>query len=119
RVQVLIPDDFEARPRTAVQRPDEHPPNGRSTDGADVMLEVWQRERNRADLAEKQRDAAILRADAADADRRAVEARLIVQVEREQQRAGQAEGRADRAEQAKDAANAKADAYREERDQAR
>jgi hypothetical protein len=119
RVQVLVPDDFEARPRMTVQHPDEHPFNGRSTEGADVLFDAWRRERDRADLAEKQRDAAISRADVADADRRATEVRLMAQVEREQQRADQAELRADREEQAKDVARAKADAFREERDEAR
>jgi hypothetical protein len=108
RVQVLIPDDFEARPRTPVQRPDEHPSNGRSTASSDMLLEALHRERERADAAEKQRDAAIFRADAADADRRATEARLTEQIERERQRADQTFGMIDgfRAERDREAARA-------------
>jgi hypothetical protein len=85
RVQVLIPEDFEVRPRTAAQRQS----NGRAPDEGSVLLEAWRRERERADQAEKQRDAAISRADAADFDRRAAEARVDA-----------ATARADRAEQA-------------------
>lgn len=95
RVQVLIPEDFEARPRTAVQRPS----NGRAPDEGSVLLEAWRRERERADQAEKQRDAAISRADAADFDRRAADARVDAAI-----------ARADRAEQALAAERQRADA---------
>jgi hypothetical protein len=78
RVQVLIPEDFEVRPRMAVQRPS----NGRAPDEGSVLLEAWRRERERADQAEKQRDAAVSRADTADFDRRAAEARVDAAVAR-------------------------------------
>jgi len=108
RVQVLIPDDFEARPRTPVQRTNEQASDVRPTTPSEMLLEALHRERERADVAEKQRDAAISRADAAYADRRATEARLIEQIERESQRADQAFGMIDgfRAERDREIARA-------------
>jgi hypothetical protein len=108
KVQVLVPDDFEARPRTPVQRPNEQASDARSTTPSDMLLEALHRERERADVAEKQRDAAISRADAAYADRRAAEARLTEQIERESQRADQAFGMIDgfRAERDRETARA-------------
>lgn len=128
--QVLIPDDFEARPRTSVQRPDEQASNTRSTSPSDMLLEALHRERERADVAEKLREAAVSRADAADADRRATEARLAEQIGRECQRADQAfamidgfraekdreTARADRAEQALVGERARSDALRDRLD---
>jgi chromosome segregation ATPase len=127
KVQVLVPDDFEARPRTPVQRPNEQESDARPTTPTDMLLEALHRERERADVAEKQRDAAISRADAAYADRRATEARLTEQIERESQRADQAFGmidgfraerdreiaRAERAEQALAGERTRLDALRD------
>lgn len=73
RVQVLIPDDAEIRPRTGVQHLSEHPLDTRSMTELDTLRVALDRERERADEAEKGRDAAITRADAAHADRRLAE----------------------------------------------
>ncbi len=106
RVQVLIPDDAEIRPRPGVQHPHERPLDTRPPAELDTLRDAVERERNRADRAEMTADlereradqAEILaqqatqRAQAADADRRTAEAR------------------ADRAEQGRDDERARADA---------
>jgi colicin import membrane protein len=79
RVQVQIPQDEDVRPRTTVQRPDEHPTerpsDTRSTAELNTLLEQVDKAEARAERAEARADRAEVRADAADADRRAAEAR--------------------------------------------
>jgi chromosome segregation ATPase len=100
RVQVQIPQDEEVRPRTTVQRPDEHPAerpsDTRSTAELNTPLEQVNKAEARAERAEARADRAEVRADAADADRRAAEAR------------------ADRAEQGISAERARADLLQEQ-----
>ena len=123
RVQVLVPDEAELRPRTPVQRSYEHPLDGRSSAEIDVWRERAERaemvadlERERADQAEHRADAAEARADRADrtavtereradladADRRAADIRADAAV-----------ARADRAEQGREGERARADALRD------
>ena len=116
RVQVLIPDDAEIRPRTSVQNLDERLLDVRPSAELDTPRDALERERDRADRAEMAADlereradqALILtqqatqRAEAADADRRAADARV-------------AEAEADRraAEARADDERARSDALRE------
>ena len=116
RVQVLVPDDAEIRPRTGVQHPDERLLDARPSGELDTLRDAVERERDRADRAEMTADlereradqAEILRqqatqrAEAADADRRAADARV-------------AEAEADRrtAEARADDERARSDALRE------
>jgi hypothetical protein len=90
RVQVLIPDDAEIRPRPGVQHPHERPLDTRPLTDLDTLRDAVERERNRADRAEMTADLereradqaeiraqqATQRAQAADADRRAADARV-------------------------------------------
>jgi hypothetical protein len=70
RVQVDIPEDFEPRPRTPVEHPNERLSESRLTDDADTLRDAWKHERERAERAEVRADQANARADAADVDRR-------------------------------------------------
>ena len=116
RVQVLIPDHTEIKPRTGVQHPDERPSDARPIAELDTQRDALEHERERADRAEMTADlereradqAEILRqqatqrAEAADADRRAADTRV-------------AEAEADRrvAEARADDERARSDALRE------
>ena len=106
RVQVLIPDDAEIRPRTGVEHPSERSLDTRPNGMLDAPREAIERERERADRAEmaadlerERADQAEKRADTADADRRAADAR-----------ADAAAARADAADADRRAAQARADA---------
>lgn len=124
RIQVLIPDDVQIRPRTGVERP----LDDRSTAELDALRFALDRERKRADQAEKARDAAIARTDAADTDRRAADARADAATQRADTAIALIDGfraerdsamaRADRLEQALAAERSRADAVRERLDQA-
>ncbi len=59
RVEVVVPADFEVRPRTTVQHPSERLSDTRPTSELDTLRERLDRERERADRAEIARDAAI------------------------------------------------------------
>jgi hypothetical protein len=116
RVQVLIPDHTEIKPRTGVQHQDERPSDARPIAELDTQSDALEHERERADRAEMTADlereradqAEILRqqatqrAEAADADRRAADIRV-------------AEAEADRrvAEARADDERARSDALRE------
>ena len=90
RVQVLISDDTEIKPRTGVQHQDERQSDTRPMAELDTLRDALEHERERADRAEMTADLereradqaeiraqqATRRAEAADADRRAADARV-------------------------------------------
>ncbi len=57
-MEVVVPADFEVRPRTTVQHPSERLSDTRPTSELDTLREHLDRERERADRAEIARDAA-------------------------------------------------------------
>jgi hypothetical protein len=103
RVEVEVPSDFEARPRTGVGPPFERPSDTRSTSEVDAWRDRAERAEMAADLDRERADQAEKRADTADADRRA--AMVLID--------GFA-ARADRAEAGRDAERSRADVLADE-----
>ena len=109
RVEIAIPADFEARPRSTVQHPSDHLFDTRLSGELDTLRAALDRERKRADQAENRADAAVSRADAADLDSRSA----IALADQTVTLLADASARADRAEAAVAAERGRADALRD------
>jgi hypothetical protein len=103
RVEVEVPSDFEARPRTGVGHPFERPSDIPSTSEVDAWRDRAERAEMAADLDRERADQAEKRADTADADRRTAMVLIDGFV-----------ARADRAEAGRDAERSRADVLADE-----